>query len=267
MLKFAANLTVLFNEVSFLDRFERAAKAGFDAVECLFPYEFDAADVAERLERHDLRLVLINMPAGNWAAGDRGTSALPERRDEFRRSIDKALAYALVVNCKQIHAMSGIVPPDADRVACEQTFLENIRYAAERASADGVTILIEALNDRDVPGYFVAHQQDAMELVRRVDRPNVAVQLDYYHAQIMDGDVTRLTERMAGRFAHVQIASVPDRHEPDDGELNYRYIFKTLERTGYDGWIGCEYVPRGVTEEGLGWMEAMRTIDDVPDRR
>ena len=258
MLKFAANLSVLFTEVPFLDRFERAAEAGFRGVECLFPYAYDAGDVAARLDRHGLELVLINMPAGNWEAGERGTAALPDRRDEFRGAVETALEYARAVGCKQVHAMSGIIPPDADRARCEHAFLENIRHAADLAVKDNVTILIEALNDRDVPGYFVAHQLDAMELVRRVGRPNVAVQLDYYHAQIMDGDLTRLTERMAGSFAHVQIASVPDRHEPDEGEVSYRHVFETLERVGFAGWIGCEYVPRRTTEDGMRWMDTRR---------
>ena len=254
MLKFAANLSVLFTEVPFLERFERAEKAGFDGVECLFPYEYATDEVAARLERHGLKLVLINMPPGEWEAGDRGTAALPHRRDEFRTAVDTALDYARAVGCKQVHAMSGILPVGADRILCEQVFRENIGYAADLAAKDGVTILIEALNDRDVPGYFVAHQRDAMDLVRSVGRSNVAVQLDYYHAQIMDGDLTKLTERMAGSFAHVQIASVPDRHEPDEGEVNYRHLFETLERVGFAGWIGCEYVPRGKTEEGMAWI-------------
>jgi len=258
MLKFAANLSVLFTEVPFLDRFERAAKAGFHGVECLFPYAYGAGDVAGRLERHGLQLVLINAPAGDWEAGDRGTAALPERRDEFRGAIEMALDYARAVGCKQVHAMAGIIQPHADRARCEHVFLENIRHAADLAAREGVTILIEALNGRDVPGYFVAHQRDALELVRRVGRPNVAVQLDYYHAQIMGGDLTKLTERMAGSFAHVQIASVPDRHEPDEGEVSYRHLFETLERVGFTGWIGCEYIPRGKTEDGMRWMETLR---------
>ncbi len=254
MLKFAANLSMLFKEVSFLERFERAAMVGFKAVEYQFPYEYDAGELAAQLEKHGLRQVLFNMPPGDWASGDRGTAALPERGDEFRAGVETALAYARLLDCKRVHAMSGIVAPDGDRDLCERTFIENIRFAADAAANDGITVLIEALNDHDVPGYFIAHQLEAVELVRRVDRRNVAVQLDYYHAQIMDGDVTRLTERMAGTFAHVQIASVPDRHEPDEGEVDYRRIFETLERIGYTGWIGCEYNPRGDTEEGLRWL-------------
>lgn len=253
-MKFDANLTLLFTEVPFLERFERAAAAGFSGVECLFPYEYDAGEIAALLKENGLQMVLINMPAGDWEAGDRGTAAIPSRREEFRQAVETSLSYAREVGCKQVHAMSGVIPPDADRARCEETFLENIRYAADRAAKDGITILVEALNDRDVPGYFVAHQQAAFDLIRRIERPNVAVQLDYYHAQIMDGDLTRLTERLLDRLGHIQIASVPDRHEPDEGEVDYRHIFATLERVGYSGWIGCEYRPRGTTEEGLSWM-------------
>lgn len=252
MLRFAANLSTLFTEVPFLDRFERAAAAGFTAVEYLFPYAYEATELKRRLEDHGLRQVLFNLPPGDWQAGDRGTAALPGRSDEFRAGVREALDYARVLGCSRLHAMSGILPPGVDRADCERTCLENIRYAADEAVDDGITILIEALNDRDVQGYFVAHQADAAELVRRVNRPNVAVQLDYYHAQIMDGDLTRLTEHLD--FAHVQVASVPGRHEPDEGEVAYDHVFATLDRVGYDGWIGCEYNPRGETEAGLKWM-------------
>jgi hydroxypyruvate isomerase len=256
MLKFAANLSMLFTEVPFMERFERAARAGFKGVECLFPYAFAPDDLAARLARHGLEQVLFNMPPGDWAAGERGMAALPEREAEFRDSVATALAYAHALSCKRVHAMSGILPKGADRALCERTFLENIRYAADAAVPDGITILIEPLNDRDNPGYFIGHQREALELVRRVDRPNVSIQLDYYHAQIMDGDLTNLTERMAGAFAHVQIASVPGRHEPDRGEIRYEHIFETLMKIGYAGWIGCEYNPAGATEAGLGWLRA-----------
>lgn len=255
MVKFAANLTMQFKEVPFLDRFERAAKAGFKAVEFLFPYEYPAAELASRLKAHGLTQALFNMPAGDWAAGDRGSAALPARVEEFRKGARLALDYARALGCKRVHAMSGVTAKEPDRGLCEKTWIENIRYAADLAAKDGITILIEPLNPRDMPGYFISHQMDAVELVKRLERPNVAVQLDYYHAQITDGDLTRLTERMAGAFAHVQIASVPDRHEPDEGEINYEHIFATLDRVGYDGWIGCEYNPRGKTEDGLGWLQ------------
>lgn len=255
MVQFAANLTTLFKEVPFLDRFERAAKAGFTAVESLFPYEFEIAELADRLERFGLTQVLINMPPGDWAAGDRGTAALPARRDEFRAAARTAFAYARGLGCKRVHAMSGVLPPGTDRSTCIATFLDNARWAADLAAEDGVTIVFEPLNVRDVPGYFVAHQLEMAALLREVGRDNVAVQLDYYHAQIMDGDLTRLTETLGAMIGHVQIASVPDRHEPDEGEVFFPHLFATLDRIGYAGFVGCEYNPRGVTEDGLGWLK------------
>jgi hydroxypyruvate isomerase len=254
MPRFAANLSMLFTEVPFLERFERAAAAGFEAVEYLFPYDHEPADLRRLLDRHGLRQVLFNLPAGNWAAGDRGTAALSSRREEFRAAVEAAIKYARALDCPRLHAMAGVTAAGADLEAAEATFIENLRSAADAAAADGITILIEALNDRDLPGYFVAHQMDALALVHKIDRPNVSVQLDYYHAQIMDGDLTHLTERLAGRFSHVQVASVPGRHEPDEGEVSYRHLFEMLDRIGYTGWVGCEYVPRGETEAGLAWM-------------
>jgi 2-dehydrotetronate isomerase len=253
MPRFAANLTTLFNEVDVLDRFERAAAEGFSAVEMLYPYAYPAAEIAARLNRHALRLVLFNTPPGDQA-GDRGTAALPHRVEEFRAGVRIALDYARALGCPRVHAMSGVTSAEPDRARCEATWIDNIRYAADLAAPSGVTIMIEPLNSRDAPGYFVSRQDDAVALIERAARPNVALQLDYYHAQIMHGDLTRLTERLAGAFAHVQIASVPDRHEPDEGEINYPHLFATLDRIGYAGWIGCEYNPRGKTAEGLGWV-------------
>lgn len=257
MPRFAANLSMLFTDVPFLERFERAAAAGFEAVEYLFPYDHDASVIRDLLGTHALRQVLFNLPPGDWQAGDRGTAALPGREDEFRRAVDAAIEYALVLQCPLLHAMSGVLPPGADRAACERTFVGNIRHAADQAAGHGITVLVEALNDRDVPGYFLAHQRDAAALVRKVARPNVSVQLDYYHAQIMDGDLTRLTETLD--FGHVQIASIPDRHEPDEGEVDYTHIFDVLDRTGYGGWVGCEYHPRKDTDSGLDWVRPYLT--------
>lgn len=252
MPRFAANLSMLFTEVPFLERFRQAAIAGFTAVECLFPYAYGAAELRRLLDEHDLEQVLFNLPPGDWEAGDRGTAALPNRRTEFRNSVDTAIAYARVLGCTNLHAMAGIVPDDAERTRCEQVFIENIRFAADAAAGHGITILIEALNNRDVPGYLFAHQREAAELVHQIDRPNVSVQLDYYHAQIMDGDLTHLTEKM--NFGHVQIASVPLRQEPDEGEIDYEHVFATLDRVGYEGWVGCEYTPRSDTKSGLAWV-------------
>lgn len=257
MPRFAANLTLLFTEVPFLDRFEKAADAGFEAVEFLFPYEHAPETIIERLKRFDLQLALFNMPPGDWAAGDRGTAALAARQGEFDASLALAKTYASALPTRRIHCMAGITA-GLDRKACEATFIANIRKAADGLAEDGVTVLIEPLNTRDVPGYLVAYQMEAVRLVETIGRPNVAVQLDIYHAQIMDGDLTRLIGRMASRIGHVQIASVPDRHEPDEGEVNYPHVFRALDEAGYDGWIGCEYNPRAGTEAGLGWFRPYR---------
>lgn len=257
MPRFAANLSMMFTEVPFLDRFEKAAAAGFEAVEFLFPYEHPPEAVAERLQRHGLTQALFNMPPGDWAAGERGMAAIPGREAEFRANVDVALRYARALGCKTLHAMSGITE-GMDRAACEAAFVENFRYAADKLAPEGITLLVEPINSRNMPGYFIAHQLEAVALVERVGRPNVAVQLDLYHAQIMDGDLSKLIEKMAGKFAHVQIASVPDRHEPDEGELNYPHLYAVLDCVGYAGWIGCEYNPRGATEAGLGWFAPYR---------
>lgn len=254
MVQFAANLTMMFKEVPFLERFGRAADCGFKAVEFLFPYDYPAAEIKALLDRHHLSLALFNMFAGDWAGGERGFAARPAKVAEFRKSVAQALDYARVLGAKKIHTMSGITADEPDRAACEAVWIENLRYAADLAAKDGILLLIEPLNTRDMPGYFVSHQDEALALIARLDRPNVKLQFDTYHAQIMDGDITRRLQRLAGQFGHVQIASVPDRHEPDEGELDYGHVFSVLEHTGYDGWIGCEYNPRRDTEAGLGWL-------------
>lgn len=253
MPRFAANLSMMFTDVPFLDRFARAAAAGFEAVEFLFPYEHPPEVVAEKLNSAGLIQALFNMPPGDWAAGERGMAAIPGREQEFRDNVATAITYARALGCRTLHAMSGITE-GLDRAACEATFVENFRYAADALAPHGITLLVEPINSRNMPGYFIAHQLDAVALIERVARPNVALQLDLYHAQIMDGDLTKLIEKLDGRFAHVQIASVPERHEPDEGELNYPHLYAVLDRLGYKGWIGCEYNPRAATEAGLGWF-------------
>lgn len=257
MPRFAANLSMMFTEHAFLDRFKAAQEAGFLAVEYLFPYDHSATEVADRLNAAGLEQALFNMPPGDWAAGERGLAALPGREDEFRANVAIALEYAQALGCKKLHAMAGITE-GLDRAACEATYIGNIRYAADQLAGAGITVLLEPINNRNMPGYFIAHQHQALELIKRIERPNVSVQLDLYHAQIMDGDLTKLIEAMLGGFAHVQIASVPERHEPDQGELNYPHLYAVLDRLGYDGWIGCEYNPRGETTAGLGWFTPYR---------
>ena len=255
MVKFAANLTMLFTEVTFIERFAEAHKAGFKAVEFLFPYEFDAQELALHLEQNKLEQALFNMPPGDWDSGERGFAAIPSREQEFRDSVEVALQYALALNCKKVHAMSGIVDPRFTYQAHVETFVKNIRYAADVFIKQGITLLIEPLNERDAPGYFIAHQRDAVKLIKQVDRDNVKLQLDLYHAQIMDGDLSTLIRDVADYTGHVQIASVPERHEPNGGEINYPHLFNVLGESGYDGWIGCEYNPRHSTINGLGWVK------------
>lgn len=254
MPRFAANLTMMYGEYPFLDRFEAAARDGFRAVEFLFPYEFPFAELAARLRGAALEQVLFNLPPGDWSAGERGLAALPGREAEFRASVDLGLRWAEVLGCPRLHVMAGVVAESSDRAAMRSTYVDNLRYAAQRASAAGVALTIEPLNPRDMPGYFLTHQQQAHEIVAEVGEPELGVQMDFYHCQIVEGDLlTRLRRHLPG-VRHVQIAGVPDRHEPDQGEINYPALLDELDRLGYDGFVGCEYRPRGATSAGLGWL-------------
>ena len=255
MAKFAANLTMLFNEVDFLDRFEKAHQCGFKAIEYLFPYAYEPQVLADKLAQYSFEQALFNMPPGDWNVGERGFAAIPGREEEFKQSVDTALLYAQALNCKKIHAMSGIIDQQFTRQQHIETFVNNIRYAADKFAKHGIELLIEPLNSRDVPGYFIAHQREAVELIKQVDRPNVRLQFDVYHAQIMDGDLTVMIRDLANYIGHVQIASVPLRHEPSEGEINFPHVFNVLDNAGYNGWIGCEYNPKQSTEEGLVWVE------------
>jgi hydroxypyruvate isomerase len=258
MLRFAANLSLMYTEHPFLDRFAAAAKDGFDAVEYLFPYEHEAQDIAARLTEYRLTQALFNMPPGDFARGERGMAALPGREDEFAAGVDRALSYALATGCRRLHAMAGLAPADADRAAMRATYVANLRLAARRLAPHGITLLIEPINTRDIPGYFLNHQQVAHDIVAEVAAPNLKVQMDLYHAQIVEGDLVRRIERHLPGVAYFQIAGVPERHEPDTGEVNYAYVFERLEALGWDGFIGCEYRPRAGTSEGLGWLRRWR---------
>lgn len=255
MAQFAANLTMLFTEVPFLERFEKAHNAGFKAVEFLFPYAFEGHVLSQKLEQYGLEQALFNMPPGDWDAGERGFAAIPGRENEFKESVDIALAYAKALNCKKVHAMSGLIDERFSYEKHVNTFIQNIRYAADAFAKHGIELMIEPLNNRDVPNYFVANQRVAVELIKQVDRPNVKLQLDLYHAQIMDGDLTHLIQDLALYTGHIQIASIPERHEPSEGEVNYPYLFNILDKSGYKGWIGCEYNPKNKTEDGLAWVQ------------
>jgi hydroxypyruvate isomerase len=249
MPKLAANLSWLFTEMPFLDRFEAAAAAGFRAVEFLQPYEFPPAEIAARLRRHGLEHVLFNLPPGDASKGERGLAAVPGREAEFMRTVGRALGYARATGCTRIHVLAGI----ASGVEAEATYVANLRAAAEVVAPLGITLLIEPLNTRDAPGYLLSTTGAALGILERVDRGNVSLQFDLYHCQIMEGDLARHIRGLAGRFAHVQIAGVPDRHEPDLGEINHAYVLDLLDETGYAGWVGCEYGPKAGTLAGLGW--------------
>ncbi|MXP52166.1 HPr family phosphocarrier protein [Pantoea sp. Seng] len=254
MPKFAANLSTQFGEVPFIERFAAAANAGFRAVEFLFPYDYPAEVIKAELEKHQLELVLFNTAAGNVQVGEWGVSAIPGREEEARADIDRALEYALALNCPQVHVMAATVPNGADHAAYEETFVRNMHYAAERFAPHGIRLLLEALNPMTKPNYLYSSQYQTLAMMERIDRPNVFTQLDLFHAQLVDGNLSHLIREYAGRYRHIQIASAPHRHEPDEGEINYPYLFSLLDEVGYDGWVGCEYFPRGRTEAGLGWF-------------
>jgi hydroxypyruvate isomerase len=276
MPKFAANLSMLYPELDFLDRFEAAARDGFKGVEYLFPYAFDAAQIADRLRRHRLTQVLFNAPPGGtdaasvqraWDAGTRGMACLPGREVEFRDSIALALHYAQVLQCPRIHVMAGLVPAGQTREALRATYVANLRHAAAQAARLGIDVLVEPINTRDIPGFFLNRQDDAHALLAEIGAPNCKVQFDLYHCQIVEGDVAMKIRQYlpTGHVGHFQIAGVPERHEPDVGEMNYPYLFSVIDEVaaqcGWNGWVGCEYRPArgaqpGGTSAGLGWMRS-----------
>lgn len=258
MPKFTANLTMMFTEVPFLDRFEAAAKAGFKYVEYLWPYDYPATVLKEKLDQYGLKQVLFNTAAGNVDEGEWGVSAIPNREADSHRDIDLALEYALALGCPSVHIMAAVVPEGEDRERYKHTFVKNIRYAAEKFKPHGINILLEALSPQVKPNYLLKSQFDTLEIVELVDRENVFIQLDYFHAQNVDGNLSRLTDQLKDKIAHIQIASVPDRHEPDEGEINYPYLFDKLDQIGYQGFVGCEYKPRIETVAGLDWFKPYR---------
>ena len=257
MLNFAANLTMMFNEVPFLERFKAARQASFLGVECLFPYEFSAYDIGQRLHDNDLTQVLFNLPAGNWESGERGIAALPGRKDDFKHSVELALDYAEATGCKTLHAMAGIIPRGGNREEMFDTLVINLNMACELAKSAGVSIVIEPLNNQDVPGYFISRVSDAANIIESVGCDNLGLQFDFYHIQIMDGNLVRHFNDHLKQVFHIQISSVPGRHEPIDGEINYSFIFKNIKASQYKGWIGCEYIPRTKTTDGLNWLNEL----------
>jgi hydroxypyruvate isomerase len=256
MLKFAANLSMMFNELPFLDRFSAAADAGFHGVEYLFPYEFPAEAIEDRLRSRHLENVMFNLAPGNWSAGERGLTCIPGRESEFRQSVETAISYATRLKTSRVHAMAGIVPAGADPVVVQATYVGNLKYAAVKLATYGITLLIEAINTRDMPGFYLNTQAQSFAVCAAVNAPNIRMQMDLYHMQIMEGDLAMKLRKYAPHCGHVQVAGAPERHEPDAGEVNYAYLFGVLEELGYDGWIGCEYRPAGKTVDGLGWFRA-----------
>jgi hydroxypyruvate isomerase len=254
MPRFAANLTTMYNEHPFLERFAAAARDGFKGVEILFPYEHPARELRARLEQQGLEQALFNAPPGDWAKGERGLASLPGREGEFKRTIDTALEYARVLGNRCLHVMAGIVPAGADRARHREHYVGNIAYAAIQARSAGVTVVIEPINTRNIPGYFLNRQEEAHAVCRDAGVANLKVQMDLFHCQIVEGDLAMKIRQYIGGVAHMQIAGVPERHEPDVGEVNYPYIFRLIDELGYAGWVGCEYHPRAGTSEGLGWL-------------
>ncbi|MFC5695723.1 hydroxypyruvate isomerase [Pseudomonas sp. GCM10022186] len=260
MPRFAANLSMLFTEVDFLDRFAAAAEAGFSGVEYLFPYDFPVEEIRARLDANALTQVLFNLPAGDWGKGERGIACHPDRVEEFRAGVDKAIAYAKVLGNTQINCLAGIRPQGVDCATVEQTFVDNLKYAAEKLEAAGIKLVMEAINTRDIPGFYLNNTRQALAIREKVGSANLFLQYDIYHMQIMEGDLARTVESNLAAINHVQLADNPGRNEPGTGEINYRFLFQHLDRIGYQGWIGCEYKPATTTVAGLGWLKTHNAI-------
>lgn len=257
MPKFAANLSMMFNEHAFLERFAAASAAGFNAVEFLFPYAHTPEEIAAGLKDNGLTQALFNLSPGDWEAGERGLACLPGREDEFKAAVEQAIPYAQATGVKHVHMMAGL-PGDVEPAKALACYQSNLQFAAQRLAEFGLDVLIEPINQRDMPGYFLSSTDTAVALIQELAQPNIRLQFDIYHHQITHGDVTRSLEQYFAHIGHIQIAGVPERHEPDAAnELNYPAIFQRLDALGYDGWIGCEYRPRGVTEAGLGWLDGV----------
>ena len=257
MPQFAANLTMLFTEEPFIDRFEAAAKAGFKAVEFLFPYAHTAQQVRNAALEAGVQIVLHNLPAGDWDAGERGIACLPERVSEFREGVAKAIEYATALGVTQVNCLAGKAPAGADAAVLRATFVENLRFAAGQLGAHGIRLLIEPINTFDIPGFYLHGTAQALALMDEVGSDNLFLQYDIYHMQRMEGELAATMQKHLPRIAHIQLADNPGRNEPGTGEINYAFLFKHLDQIGYRGWIGCEYKPAGKTEDGLGWRQKL----------
>ena len=257
MPRFAANLTMLFNELPFLERFEAASSAGFRGVEYLFPYAFEAGALAERLDRHGLAQVLHNLPAGDWEKGERGIACHPGRVTEFQDGVGRAIDYARQLGCRQLNCLAGIAPHGADPELVQRTLVENLRFAARKLKEAGIRLLVEPVNTFDIPGFYLNRTAQAIALIDEVGSDNLYLQYDIYHAQRMEGEIGNTIAKHLARIAHIQLADNPGRNEPGTGEINYAWLFRHIDRLGYDGWIGCEYKPAGDTAAGLEWRRAL----------
>ena len=255
MPKFSANLTFLFTELPFLARFAAAKANGFDAVEYISMFDHEPEVIADHLHRHHLKLVLLNVPHGDWAAGERGIAMFPERTQEFRASIDQTIHYCRALDCHMVNCLAGIVPPDSDNAALRATFIENLKFAASALKAAGIRLLIEPLNTRDIPGFFLTGTKQAYDIIQDVASDNLFIQHDLYHMQIMEGDLAPTLTKYLASIGHIQIADNPGRHEPGTGEINYPFLLAHLERLGYPGHIGLEYKPSTTTLESLEWLK------------
>jgi len=254
MPNFCANLSFLFSDVAFLERFDRAKRAGFRAVEFHFPYAFDKEALAERAREAGVEVVLFNLPAGDWEKGERGIACIPARVSEFRDGVGRAIEYARALGCKRVNCLSGIVPPRMTEATLRETFVSNLRFAAGEMGREGITLMTEPVNTRSVPGNYLRNSGQALALMDEARAANLRLQYDLFHMQIMEGDLAKTIEANIARIGHMQIADVPERHEPGSGEINYPFLFDWIDRLGYTGWIGCEYAPAGRTENGLGWL-------------
>ena len=256
MVKLAANLSMMFNEIDFRDRFSAASNAGFKGVEYLFPYEYQKEELVELLGRYDLIQVLHNLPAGNWDKGERGIACLPDRVGEFQESVGLAAEYASALSCPQVNCLAGIKPDDVSDDKAREILIANLKYGASELSRTGVKLIIESINTIDIPGFFINRTEQATAILKDVNSDNLFLQHDLYHMQIMEGDLARTIEANLDLISHMQLADNPGRHEPGTGEINYPFLLSFIDDIGYDGWMGCEYVPLGTTEEGLGWVKS-----------
>ncbi len=258
MLNFSANLSMLYQQVSFMERFGLAAKDGFKAVEFLFPYDFSKEEIKEEISKQHLKIVLHNLPAGDWAKGERGIACLPDRVDEFKEGVKKAIDYAKTLGVTQVNCLAGIKPEHLDRALAESTLVSNLRYASNELEKAGIHLLLEPINNYDIPNFLVNSTMKGIEIIDAVNSSNLFLQYDIYHAQRMEGELAGNINKYFSRIKHIQIADNPGRNEPGTGEINYAFLFSLLQKINYQGWIGCEYKPAGDTSAGLGWMTVFK---------